>query len=232
MAFLGIRVPHETARLLQQIDVPGEKTSTSEMHITLLHFQSEWPISELSKSIEATYDVASKFHPFLVKINKVTSFSKNPEGKVPVIGKVDSEELMKLRKKLADSFDDDDIDFSKVHKDFKPHVTLAYADDEPDDKKFHPVEFVVSEIVLWGGDHGDDRIFVTFPLAGPSIDKNALLLKKIEIFEKIASNPLQDFFTPSKERRKIDRSITMPVVIGPPLQFNGYGNFDLDPEDD
>lgn len=230
MAFLGIRVPHETGRLLNQIDVPGEKISTSEMHITLLHFQSEWPISELSKSIEATFDVVSKFHPFLVTINKITSFSKNPEGKVPVIGKVESDDLMKFREKLAKNFDDHEIDFSKNFKDFKPHVTLSYAEDKPKDEKIHPVEFVVSEIVLWGGDHGDDRIFVTFPLAGPSLDKNALLLKKIEIFEKIAGNPLQDFLVPSKERRKTDRSITLPVVIGEPLKFNGH--FDnLDDED-
>lgn len=205
MAFLGIRVPHETGRLLNQIDVPGEKISTSEMHITLLHFQSEWPITELVKSIESTYSVVSKFHPFLVSISKVTSFSKNPEGNVPIIGKVESNELMKLRAKLADSFDKDDIDFSKTHKEFKPHVTLAYAEDKPDDEKIHPVEFVVSEIVLWGGDHGDDRIFVTFPLAGPSLDKNAFLIQKINIFEKIACNPLQDFLTPTKERRKIER---------------------------
>ena len=205
MAFIGIRVPHETARLLSQIDVPGEKISTSEMHITLLYFQSEWPISELSKSIEATYDVVSKFHPFLVKLNKVSSFAKNPEGKIPIISRVESKELHQLRDKLAENFDDSDVDFSKTYKDFKPHVTLAYADDKPDEEKFHPVEFVVSEIVLWGGDHGDDRIFVTFPLAGPEIDKNALLLKKIEIFEKIACNPLQDFLTQSYERRKTER---------------------------
>jgi 2'-5' RNA ligase len=205
MAFLGIRIPHETARLLAQIDVPGEKTATSEMHITLLHFQSEWPISELAKSLEATYEVVSKFHPFLAKIGKMTCFPKNPEDKFPVIGKVESDDLMELRKKLAENFDDENIDFSKTHKDFKPHVTLAYAEEKPDDEKFHPVEFVVSEIVLWGGDHGDDRIFVTFPLAGPKMDKNALLLKKVEIFEKIAGNPLQDFLTPSKERRKIER---------------------------
>jgi 2'-5' RNA ligase len=205
MAFLGIRIPHETARLLAQIEVPGDKTATSEMHITLLHFQKEWPITELTKSLEATYEVVSKFHPFLAKINKVTSFPKNPEGKLPIIGRVDSDDLMKLRKKLAENFDDSDIDFSKTHKDFKPHVTLAYSEEKPDEEKFHPVEFVVSEIVLWGGDHGDDRIFVTFPLAGPAMDKNALLVKQIEIFEKLASNPLQDYLTPSYERRKLDR---------------------------
>jgi hypothetical protein len=37
------------------------------------------------------------------------------------------------------------------------------------------------------------------------MDKNALLLKKVEIFEKIAGNPLQDYLTPSVERRKIER---------------------------
>ncbi len=222
MAFLGIRVPHETARLLAQIDVPGEKTATSEMHITLLHFQKEWPITELAKSLEATYEVVSKFHPFLAKINKVSSFPKNPEGKIPIIGKVESSELMKLRKKLAENFDDENIDFSKTHKDFKPHITLAYSEEEPDKEKFHTVEFVVSEIVLWGGDHGDDRIFVTFPLAGPKMDKNAMLLTKIEIFEKIAGNPLQDYLTPSKERRKTERDITMPIVIGEPLKFKGH----------
>ncbi len=230
MAFLGIRVPHETARLLAQIDVPGDKIATSEIHITLLHFQSEWPISELTKSLEATYEVVSKFHPFLVKINKVTSFPKNPEGVLPVIGKVESKELMELRKKLAENFDDENIDFSKTHKDFKPHVTLAYSEEKPDEEKFHAVEFVVSEIVLWGGDHGDDRIFVTFPLAGPKMDKNALLVKKIEIFEKIAGNPLQDYLTPSVERRKLERDIIASVEIGPPLQFNGHFD-DLDEDD-
>ena len=93
------------------------------MHITLLHFQSECPIYELSKSIEATYNVVSKFHPFLVSINKITSFSKNPEGYVAIIGKVESDELMKLRKKLTDNFNEK-IDFSKTFKDYKPHVFL------------------------------------------------------------------------------------------------------------
>lgn len=205
MAFLGIRIPHETGRLLSQIEVPGEKTSLSELHVTLLYFGDEWPISEISKSLEATYDVVSNFHPFIAKMQKVTSFPKSPDGKVPIITRVESDELHELRDKLAKKFDDEKIEFSKLHKDFKPHVTLAYDDKEPDEEKFHPVEFAVSEIVLWGGDHGDDRIFVTFPLAGPGMDKNALLIKKVEIFDKIAGNPLQECFTPSYERRKTER---------------------------
>lgn len=208
MAFLGIRVPHETGRLLSKIEVPGEKVSTSEMHITLLHFGDEWPISEISKSLEATYEVVSKTQPFLVTMEKATHFPKGPgsDSKFPIISRVSSKELHELRDSLAKEFDKEKVEFSKLHKDYKPHITLSYSDDEPDDVEFtHPVEFVVQEIVLWGGDHGDDRIFVTFPLAGPENTKNAVLLQKIEVFEKIAGNPLQDFLTQSYERRKTER---------------------------
>ncbi len=208
MAFLGIRVPHETGRLLSKVDVPGEKVSTSEMHITLLHLGDEWPVAELCKALEPTFEVISKTQPFLVKMESATHFPKGPnsDSKFPIISRVSSKELHELRDELAKAYDDKKIEFSKLHKDYKPHVTLSYSDDEPDDVEFdHSVEFVVSEVVLWGGDHGDDRIFVTFPLAGPEKTKHAVLLQKAEIFEKIADNPLQDFFTPSKERRKTER---------------------------
>ncbi len=208
MAFIGIKVPLECGRLLSKIDVPGEKTSVSEMHITLLHFGDNWPISEISKALESTYEVVSNTQPFLVTMEKSTHFPKGPDSdsKFPIISRVKSKELHELRDALAKEFDDKKIEFSKLHKDYKPHVTLSYSDEEPDDIEFaHPVEFVVQEIVLWGGDHGDDRIFVTFPLAGPEKTKNAVLLQKVEIFEKIAGNPLQDYFTQSYERRKTER---------------------------
>ena len=201
MAFLGIRVPHECGRLLSQIEVDGDKTSTSDLHITLLHFGDEWPISEISKSLEATYKIVSDVKPFRVKMNRVSHFSKGEGGKYPIISRVESKELHKVREALAKEFDKKKIEYSKNFKDYKPHVTLAYIDDEPNDFDFDAVEFVVQEIVLWGGDHGDDRIFVTFSLAGPEANKNALLVQKADIFEKIAGNPQQDFLTPSYERR-------------------------------
>ena len=207
MAFLGIRIPHETGRLLSKIDVPGEKTATSEMHITMLYFGEEWPITEISKAMEAAFEIISKTKPFTAKVSKVTHFPKNPndQDKYPVITRVESKELHEVREKLAKKFDKEGNEFSKLHPDYKPHITLAYSEDEPEDVEFDPVEFSVSEIVLWGGDHGDDRIFVTFPLAGPEVSKHSMLVQKANIFEKIAGNPLQEFFTPSKERRKTER---------------------------
>lgn len=94
------------------------------------------------------------------------------------------------------------IEFSKTFKDFKPHITLAYADDEIDECKIDKVECVINELVLWGGDHGDDRIFITFPLKGPEKQKHAVLLQKIDIFYKMANNPPQAYLTQTYERRK------------------------------
>lgn len=206
MAFLGIRVPAEVGRLLKGIEVPGEKEGTSELHITLLCFEDNWPITEIAKALEATYDIISKITPFLVKAKKVSCFPKRENHPVAIIAKIDSDELQDLHKKLGKEFDKCEIDYSKRFKDYKPHITLSYADKEMDEFKIDPIiEFSVSEIVLWGGDHGDDRIFITFPLKGPGKQKHSLLLQKADIFYKIACNPPQDYLTPSYERRKLER---------------------------
>lgn len=205
MAFLGIRIPHETGRLLSQLDVPGEKTPLSEMHITLLYFGEEWPISELSKSLEAAYNVISKTKPFRAQMDEVTTFPRCEGDKCAVVSRVKSSALHEMRKALAKSFDKAGVEFSKEFKDYKPHVTLSYSEEEPDSFRFDPVDFSVQEVVLWGGDHGDDRIFVTFPLAGPEISKHSLLIQKATVFEKIAGNPPQDYFLSTTERRKVER---------------------------
>lgn len=207
MAFLGIRIPTETGRLLRNIEVPGEKESSSEYHITLLHFEENWPIGEIAKALEATYDVVSEIKPFLVEVSKVGCFPKRENNPAAIIAKVTSDNLHDLRGKLAKKFDKEKIEFSKTFKDFNPHITLAYADKEIDEFKIDPLEFSIQELVLWGGDHGDDRIFITFPLKGPERQKNALLQQKIDLFYKISQKPEITHLTPSYERRKISRDV-------------------------
>lgn len=205
MAFLGIRVPAEVGRLITGLEVPGKKESVSEYHITILCFDDNWPISEISKALEATYDVVSKISPFRVKAKKVSHFPKHEDNPIPIIAPIDSDDLHDLHEKLAKAFDSDKIEFKKTFKDFKPHITLAYSDDEHDDFTIEPaLEFTVSEIVLWGGDHGEDRIFVTFPLKGPERTKHSMLEQKASLFEKLAKSA-QEFLTPTYERRKSDR---------------------------
>lgn len=204
MAFLGIKIPIECGRLLAGIDVPGEKEGPSEYHITLLCFEDNWPISEISKALESTYDVVSKMKPFRVTLDKVTCFPKRKD-KCAIIAPVKSDDLHDMREELAKHFDEKHIDFSKTFKDYKPHVTLAYHDEEIDECEIDEVEFFVQEIVLWGGDHGDSRIFITFPLKAPEKHKHSMLMQRADLFYKLASKPEITHLTPSYERRKTER---------------------------
>lgn len=205
MAFLGIRIEPTVARLFRSIEVPGEKVAESEYHITILMFENEWPIAEVASAMEATFEVASKQEPLHVKIDEVTCFPKREDNPCPIIGKVKSPELQDFNKALRKKFDKDKVKFDKTFKDYKPHVTLAYADEEIKTVKIEPVEFFVNEIVLWGGDNGDDRIFVTFPLKNSEKKKNAFLLQKADIFHKLSTKDPAGVLKQTTERRSTVR---------------------------
>lgn len=208
MAFLGIRINPDVGRLLKDIEVPGENESPSEYHITLLCFDDNWAIEKVSAALEATYDVISDISPFTIKVDTVTCFPKREDKPIPIIAKVEGSKLHNLRDKLAKKFDKEGIDFLKTFKEFKPHITLSYydSDKEIDDIKIDPVEISIFEIVLWAGDHGDDRLFITFPLKGPKSRKRAaFLLQKANMFNKMANNEPQKYLTSTYERRLFSR---------------------------
>jgi 2'-5' RNA ligase len=203
MAFLGIKIPHEVGRLLKSIEVPGKKEPDSEYHITIAFFGDDWPVSDAAKTLETTFETLKNFKPFKVKTQKITCFPKGEGGGVPILAKVESEELHKLEKKLKAAYDKEDIEFSKTHKDFKPHITLSYSGKEIDEEKIEPIEFMVHEIVLWCGDNGDDRLFVTFPLDGTQ-KKTSFLINKANVFYALAKDP-KAFFKQTTDRRLIIR---------------------------
>ncbi len=202
MAFLGIKIPHEVGRLLKKIDVDGKKVPDSEYHITIAHFEDNWPVSDAAKTLETTFEVLKNFKPFKILIKNISCFPKGENG-VPILAKVDSKELQKLNKKLKAAYGKKRIEFSKIHKEFKPHITLSYSDKTIDEKKIDTIEFIVHEIVLWCGDNGDDRLFVTFPLENKQ-SKNSFLINKADIFYKLAKEP-EAFFKQTTDRRKIER---------------------------
>lgn len=192
MAFLGIKIPIAAARLLSEVEVPGKRTGMHEMHITILMFEDNWPISEITSALETAYDVISKIEPFTVKTKKISCFPPKEGKPHPIIALVESKKLHELSKKLRKKFNKDKIDFDKTFKDYNPHITLSYADKEIKDIKIDPVEITVHELVLFGGDHSDQRIFITFPLKGPGQKKHGMLLQKCEMFEKWATSAQEE----------------------------------------
>jgi 2'-5' RNA ligase len=177
MSFLGLRVPHEVARLLGQIEVPGNPESRADLHITLLYFGSNVPIDTISQAIVVAYEVANRTKPIQLTIEKVLCFPRGDDG-VPIIGEVGSAELHALQKDLRTSMDAAKINYSKKFPEYHPHVCLSYAEESIDPFAVGPFEWAAYEMVLWGGDSGDDRISITLPFSMPG--KEALYRKLVQ----------------------------------------------------
>jgi len=165
MAFIGIALPHETARLLHTIDVPGRRADVSTFHITMLYLGKDVPIEQLGKAIVAAYAVSSQWRPFAVSTKRVSCFPPDEKDGVPIICRVDSSELHDLQANLKKALDKAGVDYSKKFPEYKPHVTLSYADAPMDDKIIDRLEWGAHEMTLWGGDEGDDRLSCTFPFS-------------------------------------------------------------------
>jgi len=183
MAFLGIQLPHEIARQLARIKVPGTPESSSTFHITMFYMGDEVPMEEVSKAALAAFDVVSATKPVKCVCKGLDTFPG--EETVPVICPVDSPDLMKLREAMKKAFDKAGVEYSKKFPDFHPHVTLSYCDakERPKSKDFEtPVEWTSAEVVIWAGDSYDDRMIVTIPM-----NSEAKLASRVVLRHRLAS---------------------------------------------
>ena len=166
MSFIGLAVPHEISRLLASVDVPGETKHASSYHVTLFYLGDNVPVERLSDVLAPVYEVTSRTPPFTVETSEITSFPPKPDGTVPIVARIVSNDLVRLRAELKAAFDAAGIEYSKTFPDYRPHVSLAMLEggERPADIPIRKVEWGVGEIVLWGGDYEDDKLIVTFPL--------------------------------------------------------------------
>lgn len=167
MAFIGLAVPASTSRLFSDIEVPGDKTPRDHQHVTLLYIGDDVPIDVLTEAIKATFSVTAQTRPFTVRTTRVASFPVNSDDKEahPVIAHVESDDLHELRDHLVEAFNAAEIEFNNKFPTYRPHVTLAYAPDAVEEFRIPTIEWGAHEIILWGGDEGDRKLTVTFPLA-------------------------------------------------------------------
>jgi 2'-5' RNA ligase len=190
MAMVGIRVPQDAARLLASVEVPGEKVQRSHSHVTLLMLGDDVPIEEIGKAIVAVYGVAEKTVPFRVAVNSVSTFKGGDNG-VPVICPIFAPKLEELHDNLKAALDEAGIEYSKKFPEYRPHVTLSYSPEPMKDMPLGPLEWSCFEVVLWGGDEGDERLSTTFPFALPG--KTALWRKLVRANIRMGDNaPIGD----------------------------------------
>jgi len=186
MALIGIKINHEIVRTLKNLDVPGNRTQDDEYHITIACFEDDVTMETILKAIKSAYDIVNNTKPFLISTEEITCFPKRENNPCAIIAKVNSEELHKLNNKIKSAFDEDEVEYSKLFKDYKPHITLSYHDEEIKSSKIEPVEFMVHEIVIFGGNNGDDKFCVTIPLKSSEYKKHSNLINKLDNFNKLA----------------------------------------------
>jgi len=163
MAMVGLKVPKEVARLLSGMKVPGQKETSDQYHITISYLGDEVPTKQLGKAIVALHDVARKVTPFTVSVSTLVAFPEGSDG-YPIVGLVESPELHQLEKAVKSALGKAGVDYSKKFPVYRPHVTLAYSPESIQNLDLdRPVNWSVYDLVLWGGDSGDERLCTTFP---------------------------------------------------------------------
>lgn len=172
MAFIGLSVPDGTARLIETLDVPGERKAASQMHVTILYLGKDIPLEVVSQVMVAAVGVCQATNPFICGVKDVATFPRNPDDGVPVILPVMSPGLHRLRAALVDEFTRLKIPFSNKYPDFKPHVSVAFVKDESfttySAPMNGPLTWTASEIVIWGGNKNDELVSISCPFAlGP-----------------------------------------------------------------
>lgn len=166
MAFIGLTVPSATSRLFSEVEVPGDKTPRDRHHVTLIYIGDDVPIDTLAEAIKATYAVTSQTQPFTARTSRVGTFPVSDDQEDhPVIAYVESDELHVLRAGLVDRLTEAGVDFDRKYPKYRPHVTLSYAPTAVEEFRIPTIEWGAHEIVLWGGDEGDQKLTATFPFA-------------------------------------------------------------------
>lgn len=178
MAMIAIRVPEETAKMLEQMaaSIPGDNQSTSDMHITLVSLGDGIPVETLAKAMEACHSVTSKTSPFSLEVREISSFDPGNNG-TPIILPVESKELIELQSKILEALNEFGVEYSKKWPEFKPHVTLSYVEGMKGEVSLpHPIRWGAFEVEIFGADHGSGGMSITLPLEMPNTE---LKLRKI-----------------------------------------------------
>ncbi len=158
---IGFQIPEATARVLSAIDVPGDREAN--LHITVLNLGDDVPVTTIAKMMVAVYTVASTVRPFTARTSLVSSFPGDEV--IPVIAKVESDEIHELWARLREVFDQTKLNYSKRFPKYSPHVTLSWSDESVEDFRIPTVEWGAHELCLWGGNSGDGRILVQIPFS-------------------------------------------------------------------
>jgi 2'-5' RNA ligase len=178
MAFIGISLTHDVGRLFSELQIPGNRTDISSLHITLFYLGKNLDIEHLSKAMAAAFEITQQTKPIKIESNEINYFPVNSGSPFPIISMIESPKLLKLRKTLKNLFDERGIFYDNTFKIYRPHITLSFNSEAINRTKIDTISWVSNELVLWGGNNGDNKVSITLPF---SLKKNEAILEKCKL---------------------------------------------------
>jgi len=164
-----MRVPVATAEQFAAIKVPGERELKDKMHITLAYLGENVPLSAVLKSVAVCLAIGAEFSPLSLTAAAVMCFPPDPEGRTPIIARLVTPALLTMRAALIQRLEQAKIDYSKKHPQYRPHVTLSYAQAAQKPIVIPPVRWNSNSLTVWGGDHGDEIFSAEIQMRGQSL---------------------------------------------------------------
>lgn len=152
--WIGVRVPQEIATKLSKLDVPGERESAQDLHVTMVYLQEETS-QQFADALKATYDFINKTKGFEVKTKKVICFDKGEDG-YPIVCEVEHGRIADVQDELCKHLDENGVSYSKKWPTYRPHICLSYSDKKIKDFGFEQCEWKVNQLELWYGHNGSN----------------------------------------------------------------------------
>lgn len=185
MAMLSICVPTNISQMLQELEIPGDIAIKDKSdHITVFYFE-ELEMEDILKMIPVISEAVEKINSFNISVDSYSSFPSKEE--VPVICKIKSKELMKMRETIKKVLDKNDIKYSTKFKDYIPHLTIQYNTKKVKDCEFNEIIWPVNNISLYTGDSNNQKLYIEFEFGGDKEKYSSECLNDLSgYFEKLA----------------------------------------------
>lgn len=150
--FVAVNFPEElrvaiaqATRPLREEGLPLRWTDTGRLHMTL-KFLGEVPTGEVERAREILENVARGYSPFTVGFEGVGAFPTLRSPRVVWVGVEPVLELRSAKHDLEHGYATMEID--RETRAFRPHVTVARADNDARASAFRPLEALAQEVTV------------------------------------------------------------------------------------
>jgi 2'-5' RNA ligase len=163
MALVAFAIPKGVGRkLMPKPEVPGKLEDLEHYHVTLAYIDEASSPTDMAALLEAVAKLTERSAPIPAVVEEVSNFKKGDDG-YPIVCHVKSEPLHQFQRELLKVLDGAGIEYSKKWPEYRPHITLSYAQ-EPYEAKIDEVALSLDSVVILSDFYENLPVEVYLPL--------------------------------------------------------------------